>query len=404
MEKGRMMEFERLATTWNELGKQDPLWAILTHPKMEDGRWQHDQFFLSGQLEIEAILEEIQWLPFPLVRGRALDFGCGVGRLSQALGAYFGEVHGVDVAPSMIELADSLNRSPEKVTYHVNRDADLRRFEDQTFDFIYTRLVLQHINPVYSKKYIAEFVRLLKPGGLAVFQVPWGFGPKQDEPLTKAYLQPSARFTALISADTRPLTLWPKQSHDLAVRVRNESRSVWLSAEDSGGRIQINLGNHWLRRDGFVFLTDDARVGIPATMAPRDETELRLRVTAPSEAGAYLLEVDLVQEQTAWFGNRGSPTVRIQVEVEDESAAEREQRRTTKNGWTTALINRLSALQKREQPATEKKPRFEMHGVPAAEVIQIVRDNGGRMVAMQHDGATGQDWQGFLYFITKKDG
>jgi hypothetical protein len=43
-----------------------------------------------------------------------------------------------------------------------------------------------------------------------------------------------------------------------------------------------------------------------------------------------------------------------------------------------------------------------MHAIPAAEVLQIVVNSGGRIVAIQHDGATGQDWQGFLYFITNK--
>jgi hypothetical protein len=44
-----------------------------------------------------------------------------------------------------------------------------------------------------------------------------------------------------------------------------------------------------------------------------------------------------------------------------------------------------------------------MHAIPAAEVLQIVANSGGRIVAIQHDGASGQDWQGFLYFVTKKD-
>lgn len=397
------MTFEKQAATWNELGKKDPLWAILSHPAMEDGKWALKSFFLSGQLEIETLLEEIQSLPFPLVRGRVLDFGCGVGRLSQALGDHFNEVHGLDVAASMIDLANSLNQSPAKVTYHVNQNTDLKRFGDQTLDCIYSRLVLQHINPVYAKQYIAEFMRVLKPGGLAVFQVPHAFGRKQDVPVVEPYLRPSARFTARISAATQPLTLAANEPHTLSVRVQNQSQSTWLSAEASGGRIQINLANHWLWPAGHVFLLDGSRAGIPLTMAPGDEAAMELTVTAPSETGAYLLELDLVQEQTAWFGNRGSPTVRILVSVSGKASPTPSKPLSAAVRWRSAIKNRLSAFRKREQPVADQKPRFEMHAIPAAEVLQIVANGGGRILAIQHDGATGQDWQGFLYFVTKKD-
>lgn len=394
------MEFEGLAEIWNELGEKDPLWAILSHPEMEDGRWAHEQFFRSGQLEIEALMEEITFLDFPLVRGRVLDFGCGVGRLSQALCSYFDEVHGVDVAASMVAMANQLNRLPDKVSYHVNERADLGRFADQTFDCLYSRLVLQHMAPEYAKQYIAEFMRILKVGGLAIFQIPTAFGPKRHDPALDAYLRPSARFNAQLTADTAPLTLVTEEKRRLVVRVQNVSQVAWLSAADSGGRIQINLANHWLRPDAFLYRIDDTRVPIPTTMAPGDALTMEITVTAPPEAGNYLLEIDLVQEQTAWFGNRGSATLRIPVRVK----ASLSQRISSLIRHGQARIkDRLSTLQKREQPGIERKPRFEMHSLPAAEVLAIVQANGGRVVALQHDGAVGQDWQGYLYFITKRD-
>jgi hypothetical protein len=130
-----------------------------------------------------------------------------------------------------------------------------------------------------------------------------------------------------------------------------------------------------------------------------EEAVMELSVTAPPESGAYLLELDLVQEQTAWFGNRGSPTVHIPVDVSNKPSLNP---LNAAIPWRSALKNRLSAFQKRGQPVADKKPRFEMHAIPAAEVLQIVANSGGRIVAIQHDSATGQDWQGFLYFITNK--
>jgi len=88
---------------------------------------------------------------------KALDFGCGVGRLTQALAVYFDEVYGVDISPSMIELAKKYNRYPDKCFYLINEDNQLRQFQDNTFDFIYTVITFQHIEPKYTREYIKSF-------------------------------------------------------------------------------------------------------------------------------------------------------------------------------------------------------------------------------------------------------
>jgi ubiquinone/menaquinone biosynthesis C-methylase UbiE len=101
-----------------------------------------------------------------------LDFGCGAGRISQALARHFDRVIGVDIAPSMIALANQHNRHGERCRYVLNEQPDLRQFPDASVDFLYSRLVLQHLRPWTIKAYVAEFVRLLAAGGVAVFNVP----------------------------------------------------------------------------------------------------------------------------------------------------------------------------------------------------------------------------------------
>ena len=111
-------------------------------------------------------------LPVGFARRRALDFGCGIGRLTQALAAHFSEIHGVDIAPSMIRAAQRFNCYGERCHYDLNPEGDLRLFPDDYFDFIYSNIVLQHMEPRYSQKYIQEFIRVLVPGGLLVFSLP----------------------------------------------------------------------------------------------------------------------------------------------------------------------------------------------------------------------------------------
>ena len=95
-----------------------------------------------------------------------------MGRLTQALAARFDEVWGVDIAPSMIELANRYNRHPGTCRYYLNDRSDLERFDDGSFDFIYSNIVLQHMQPKDQRRYLAELVRVLAPGGIFVFQLP----------------------------------------------------------------------------------------------------------------------------------------------------------------------------------------------------------------------------------------
>lgn len=159
-------DLDREAAAWDELGRRDPHWAILSEPGRQ-GSWDDDGFFATGRTEIDTTLKELGELV--TARKAALDFGCGLGRLTQALAVHFDSVTGVDVAASMIEGARARNGFSDRVSYVVNTTPTLP-FDDATFDFAYSILVLQHIPPKAAAGYISELVRVLRPGGVAVFQ------------------------------------------------------------------------------------------------------------------------------------------------------------------------------------------------------------------------------------------
>jgi ubiquinone/menaquinone biosynthesis C-methylase UbiE len=166
------MDIDHLQRHWNKLGEQDPLWAILTRPDKKGGRWTIEEFFQQGVAEIDSVMEYLRNLGIKARPAKALDFGCGVGRLTQALAGYCDQVVGVDIAPSMIEQAIRFNSQGDRCRYLVNAGADLTLVGGERFDLIYTNMVLQHMPPAYSSRYIGEFVRILGPGGVAVFQIP----------------------------------------------------------------------------------------------------------------------------------------------------------------------------------------------------------------------------------------
>ncbi len=196
------------------------------------GGWETDDFLETGEREIAAVLERAERLGRPLQRKRALDFGCGVGRATRALAPHFGEVLGVDISETMIARARELHADRAGCTFLLNDTPDLRRFEDGCFDMVYSRIVLQHQpDDVAIERYLSEFVRLLEPSGLLVFQLPRAL------PLMLR-IQPRRRLFLLLSRiglKTRAL-YWRLGLHPVAMRALPEERVRQL-VEAAGGRI-----------------------------------------------------------------------------------------------------------------------------------------------------------------------
>ena len=78
-------------------------------------KWKPKHFFERGRQEIDQIMDyTTNNLGLTVRRSRALDFGCGVGRLTQALASYFETVVGVDIAPSMLKGARKYNKFADR--------------------------------------------------------------------------------------------------------------------------------------------------------------------------------------------------------------------------------------------------------------------------------------------------
>jgi SAM-dependent methyltransferase len=222
------MSVARTAATqreWEDLANLDPLFAILTDKSKQFGRWSREEFFASGQKEIDALMESCQLTPGN--NGRVLDFGCGVGRLSTALRSYFAEVYGVDISEKMISLA---KENTPSCTFLLNQGDSLSLFQSDFFDFVYSNIVLQH-QPTkeIAKSYIAEFVRVIKPGGTIAFQMPYR--------LTLRYwLQPKRRLYSAL----KPLGM---SAGFLYNRLGlNPMRTISLSSEDVKATISVAGG------------------------------------------------------------------------------------------------------------------------------------------------------------------
>jgi SAM-dependent methyltransferase len=364
------MDLEELQQNWNEFGKRDPLWAILTDPGRRGGKWGVEEFLASGRAEISAVMRRAREFGFPAHHEAALDFGCGVGRLSQARCSWFERCRGVDIAPSMIELARQHNRHGEKCEYFLNLRGDLEIFPDDSFDLVYSNIVLQHMQPRYSTAYIREFVRVVRPGGLVVFQIPDGRMATDNA----AGPLPDSGFGAMLSGYPASLHTVAGSRINVPVTVRNLGDVPWPCRGDHNNwNYAVQLGNHWLHTDGDTAVWDDGRQPLPCDLAPNAEMRMILTVTTPVAAGKYILELDMVQEAVSWFKHKFSTAASIPVEVEPAPIS-------------TGL---------------DTTPRMEMYGVGREEAIGILSSSGARLLDILPDGSSGAKWVAFKYFATK---
>lgn len=98
---------------------------------------------------------------------RILDFGCGPGTISVGLAKAVapGELHGIDMEESQVELARAVSKAngQDNAVFHTG-DVTGMPFEDDSFDVAHCHNVLMHIPDTAAV--LAEVKRVLKPGGI----------------------------------------------------------------------------------------------------------------------------------------------------------------------------------------------------------------------------------------------
>lgn len=157
---------------WEQWGKDNPCYGVLSADRFRNDSIDQtrSEFFQSGQEFIDDIIRRNDDSFGPTSKERALDFGCGVGRLTIPLSRYFDEAVGVDISPSMLAEADKNSAGIENIRYFLSDD-DLSLIEGQ-FDFINSYIVLQHISTERGLNYVDRMLNMVKPGGSVAMHLP----------------------------------------------------------------------------------------------------------------------------------------------------------------------------------------------------------------------------------------
>jgi SAM-dependent methyltransferase len=154
---------------WNDRAREDAHFYVAFGRRGQDD----DEFFATAKEMVVSFEHELRRLPGGNRRARrALEIGCGPGRLMKPMSRHFGEIHGVDVSDEMIARARiNLSGVPHAHPHHT-AGADLAAFADESFDFVYSYAVFQHIpSREVVMQYLREAHRVLKPGGILRVQI-----------------------------------------------------------------------------------------------------------------------------------------------------------------------------------------------------------------------------------------
>jgi ubiquinone/menaquinone biosynthesis C-methylase UbiE len=163
---------EKMQRDWDARARENARYYVNT--ARED--WSDEEFFRSGE---QTVMEEVLTDMTNICQGlwpkrmKALEIGCGAGRVTRALADLFGEVHGIDVSGEMIRQARQALGGLPNVFLHRNNGKDLSVLPPGVqFDFAFSSIVFQHIpSRAVIENYVGEVHRVLRPGALFKFQV-----------------------------------------------------------------------------------------------------------------------------------------------------------------------------------------------------------------------------------------
>lgn len=162
-------------TAWVQWGERDPYFAVITDPKYRSVQLTEaarDEFFATGRWHARHVLDAVRrHVAADFQPKRALDFGCGVGRVALPLAEQVAEVVGVDVAPAMLAEAsrNATARGQTNVTWALSDDA-LAAVEGP-FDLVHSCITFQHIDVARGRRLFQRLLELLAPGGAGAIQV-----------------------------------------------------------------------------------------------------------------------------------------------------------------------------------------------------------------------------------------
>lgn len=158
---------EKMKRDWDQRAQHHARFWIATE------NYQTEEIFAqSGQDTAQALLDALTGLHQP--SWKVLDIGCGIGRVLKPLAKYFHALVGIDVSSTMIAQSKAWLSNYAHVTTFATSGVDLREFNDQSFNLVYSYVAFQHMPRPVFEQYLGEINRVLSLDGYLAMQLPIG--------------------------------------------------------------------------------------------------------------------------------------------------------------------------------------------------------------------------------------
>jgi 2-polyprenyl-3-methyl-5-hydroxy-6-metoxy-1,4-benzoquinol methylase len=168
--------FERIHQEWEQLGKTEPHWSVVTQPKYYKTEFgsHSDEFYLSGDHATQLLLSTLRRCGVnPNQLKSCLDIGCGVGRVTSHLSAVFEKVIAVDISEAHLSIAQSYLASKNIKNVELQHCANFDQIRKMPeVDLIYSLITFQHNPPPVMVWMLREVLSHLRSGGAAFIQIP----------------------------------------------------------------------------------------------------------------------------------------------------------------------------------------------------------------------------------------
>jgi trans-aconitate methyltransferase len=155
---------------WDVIATHQPFFGVLANEQYFMHNLTPDakqDFYASGEADINHVVRTLAAINGgEFAPKTALDFGCGVGRLTFAMARHVESVIGVDVADGMLDVArrEAIERGVAGAEFR-------RDLPERPVDWINSLIVFQHIPPERGHGIFERLVQSLRPGAFLSVQV-----------------------------------------------------------------------------------------------------------------------------------------------------------------------------------------------------------------------------------------